>query len=483
MAIVNPSGWLTALCAAVVFLPLPALAVTDAERVAVYRDFRAQFDARQYDAARPLAEKLVKLSEEQYGAEELQVSTPLTNLATVEFKLGNYPAAIDAYQRSLRILQNKSTLADKAQIRPLHGLGVSFLRANDPESAVVALKRAADLSRNTDGLFNIGQVEFIDALIEAYAATGRYTEADKESLYAMRVEEAAYGRSSLKLLDRLDKLARWHEEAHRYTTERAIYERALSILQRAAPETDLRRIGPLRGIARSYRLESFYGVEGADTGGGGFNTNTGAPVFADGSQQRRGEVTLTTALTILDANQPTDFRTRGEVLADLGDWYLISNALRRSYDTYAESWKAFAEVNDTSYLDVPRLLAHRPSISSIGRSQIDPAEAVLKVVELRFRVDRDGRVDNATSPTTDVPESVVRNSIASMRRSRFAPRIENGAAVATDDVVFYERVVIKASSPGTAPSSGTAPETPAAETPAPAPEEPEEPETKKPETT
>jgi tetratricopeptide (TPR) repeat protein len=473
MATVKSLGWLgaTALCAAIV-MPTPAWAVTDADRVAVYRDFRTQFDSRQYDAARPLAERLVKLTEEQYGAEELQLSTPLTNLATVEFKLGNYPAAIEHYQRSLRILQNKSTMADKQQIRPLHGLGVSFLKANDPESAVVALKRAADLSRNTDGLFNIGQVEFIDALIEAYAATGRYAEADKESLYAMRVEEAAYGRASVKLLDRLDKLARWHEEARRYTTERAVYERALAILQRNAPENDMRRVGPLRGIARSYRLETFYGVEGADTGGGFNASATGAPVFNDGSQQRRGEVTLTTALAIIDANSPIDHMARGEVLADLGDWYLISNALRRSYEAYAESWKSFSEARNTQYLEAPRLLAYRPSISSIDRSQIDPAEAVLKVVEMRFRVDRDGRLDNVTSPTTDVPDSVIRNSIASMKRSRYAPRVENGAAVATDDVVFYERVLIKSSTPGPGPTS--APETEQApETPAPEPEKKE----------
>ena len=185
----------------------------------------------------------------------------------MDYKLGNFPAAIENYQRSLRILQAKSTLADKAQIRPLHGLGVSFMGARDPESAVVALKRAADLSRNTDGLFNIGQVEFIDVLIDAYAATGRFAEAEKESQYAMRVEEAAYGRSSVKLLDRLDKLARWYEAERRYTTERSVYDRALNILTRGAPENDLRRVGPLRGIARSFRLELFYGVEGADTGG------------------------------------------------------------------------------------------------------------------------------------------------------------------------------------------------------------------------
>lgn len=455
------------LLAAAIF-PVAALAVTDADRIAVYKDFRAQFDARQYAAAQPLAERLVQLTEEQYGNDELQLTNPLTNLATVHYKLGNYPAAIENYRRSLNILQAKSTLADKAQIRPLHGLGVSLLGAKDPEQAVVALKRAADLSRNTDGLYNLGQVEFIDALVDAYVATGRYAEADKESGYALRVEEAAYGRNSLKLLPRLDKVARWLEYDRRFTSERNVYERALSILTKSADPNDLRRVGPLRGIARAFRLEAFYGVEGADNSAT-FNSNTGgANVFTEGTSQRRGESSLTTALAVIDANSPVDHKLRGEVLADLGDWYLISNASRRALDTYTEAWKSFSAAGDTRYLEVPRLLAYRPSISSVDRSQLDPAEAEVKIVELHVRVDRDGRVDTVTSPTTDVPESIVRNSIASMKRSRYAPRIENGAAVPTENVVFRERVLVRASSaPEPAPAS------PAAEAPDPKKPEPE----------
>ncbi len=297
MAVRRKFGWLmpTALAIAAAF-PLAALAVSDAERIAVYKEFRAQYDAKKYAEAQPLAERLVELTEEQYGSEELPLTNPLTNLATIHYKLGHYAAAIENYQRTLRILQAKSTIADKQQIRPLHGLGVSFLGANDPESAVVALKRAADLSRNTDGLFNINQIEFIDALIDAYEASGRYPEAEKEALYAMRVEEAAYGRSSIKLLNRLDKLARWYESARRYTSERNVYERALGILAKSAPENDLRRVPPLRGIARSFRLEAFYGVEGADTGSTFNSGNAGAPVFSDGTQQRRGESSLNAAL-------------------------------------------------------------------------------------------------------------------------------------------------------------------------------------------
>jgi tetratricopeptide (TPR) repeat protein len=436
----------------------PAFAVSDAERIAVYKQFLVNFQAKRYAEAQPLAEQLVKLTEEQYGPDEMQLTNPLTNLATIHYKLGNYPAAIENYQRTLRIMQAKSTNADKQQIRPLHGLGVSFLGAQDPESAVVALKRAADLSRNNDGLFNINQIEFIDPLIDAYESTGRFAESEKEAGYALRVEEAAYGRNSVKLLDRLDKLARWFENDRRYTSERNTYERALAILQKGGTPNDLRRIAPLRGIARSFRLEAFYGIEGADNGAT-FNTGTnGAPVFSDGTQQRRGETALTTALSIIDSNQPVDLVLRGVVLTDLGDWYLVANNTRRAYDTYAEAWKSLNDARDTKLLEWPRVLAYRPSVSSVDRSQLDPKEAQLKAVELHFTVTRDGRLENVSSPTTDVPEGIVRNSVTSMRRSRYAPRIENGAAVATNDVVFIERVLIRVTSPESGTSSGKAEE-------------------------
>jgi hypothetical protein len=83
---------------------------------------------------------------------------------------------------------------------------------------------------------------------------------------------------------------------------------------------------------------------------------------------------------------------------------------------------------------------------------------MVKFVHLVFKVDRDGRIDEVTSPTTDVPENIVRNSAASMKRSRYAPRIENGIAVPTENVVFVERVLVKVTSPDTAPSSEKAEE-------------------------
>jgi hypothetical protein len=75
-----------------------------------------------------------------------------------------------------------------------------------------------------------------------------------------------------------------------------------------------------------------------------------------------------------------------------------------------------------------------------------------------------------------VPDAIVKNSVASMKRSRYAPRIENGAAVATEDVVFIERVLVKATSPDSPAPSGTETEKAPEEPKAPEPEKKPEPE-------
>src|SRR5258708_20312884 len=77
-----------------------ALAVTDAERVAVYREYRAAFDAHRYPDALPLAEKLVALTEEQYGADDRELVNPLANLGTTQYRMGDYKHAQDTSMRT-----------------------------------------------------------------------------------------------------------------------------------------------------------------------------------------------------------------------------------------------------------------------------------------------------------------------------------------------------------------------------------------------
>src|SRR5690242_92544 len=98
----------------------PAIAVTDADRVEVYHQFRSAFDARQFKEALPIAEKLVMLTEEQYGAADRALVNPLCNLGTTQYRLADYAAAEKTYAQGIKIVEDGGGGADRLLLQPLH---------------------------------------------------------------------------------------------------------------------------------------------------------------------------------------------------------------------------------------------------------------------------------------------------------------------------------------------------------------------------
>src|SRR4051812_29525549 len=117
----------------------PAAAVTDAERLSANQQFREAFDARKYDEALPFAQKVVELTEEQYGKDARALVNPLTNLGTVHYRLKDYRAAEKEYQRSVDILEKTAGTTDRQLLRPLQGLGSSHFAESEYVDASVAL--------------------------------------------------------------------------------------------------------------------------------------------------------------------------------------------------------------------------------------------------------------------------------------------------------------------------------------------------------
>src|SRR5262249_9131661 len=122
-------------------LAASVMAVTDSERVQVYHDFRTAFDGRNYEQALPLAEKLVSLTEEQYGATDRAMVNPLCNLGTTQYRLHDFKAAEEVYLRTVKIVEDAGGGAERALLRPLHGLGATYFATGQYEDASLILKR------------------------------------------------------------------------------------------------------------------------------------------------------------------------------------------------------------------------------------------------------------------------------------------------------------------------------------------------------
>ena len=422
-----------------------AAAVTDADRQQVYKQFRELFDAHKYTDALPVAEKLVSMTEQQYGDKNRALVNPLTNLGTVHYRLKDFSAAEQDYTRSVEILEATASSTDRQFLRPLHGLGAAHFAEGEYVDASVNLKRAIDLSRNLDGLFNIEQLQILDPLIASYIQLDLTADAEKEQQYALRVAETAYGKTDVRMLKPLDRYGRWLEQLGRYTTARLLYARALTIAEQAGGRGSMLGVDPLLGIARSYRLEFVNGTEEPSASPDPFGQQDVAPLPLEGGQRLNpdGERALRLALNAIDKADPVDHKKRGETLTELGDWYASAGSFTKGVEVYREAWKELNASGATTLLDKPRMLAYRPPASSVRRSRLDSEESEERFVEVRYTVTKDGRTDHVETVSSDAPDSSQKAVVSAMKKARYAPRLENGEPVDTAGVTWREKLLIK----------------------------------------
>jgi TonB family protein len=423
----------------------PAAAVTDADRISANQQFRESFDARRYADALPLAEKVVELTEEQYGKDARALVNPLTNLGTVHYRLKDYAAAEKEYQRGIDILEKTAGTTDRQLLRPLQGLGASHFAEAEYVDASVALKRAIDLSRNLDGLFNADQLQILEPLIASYVALDLQTEAEKEQQYALRVAETAYGRMDPRMLKPLDQYGRWLEKIGRYTSARLLYARALTIAEQTSGRGSLTAVDPLLGIARSYRLEYVNGAEEPAAAQDVFQSTDPSGLAGDAQRLNPdGERALRLALQAIEKNQPVDHKKRGDTLLELGDWFMSGSGVARGLDTYREAWKDYVAAGDTTVLTQPRLLTYRPPPSSAKRSTLKPDESEEHFVEVKFTVTADGRTEDVQVASSDASESAQRSTVSAVKKARYSPKFEAGEPVVAHDVTLREKILTKA---------------------------------------
>lgn len=429
---------------------MAAQAAAQPESGELYLRFKSAFEAGDWLAAEERATALVQLIESRDKAETRDLVNPLTNLGTVAYRRGNFDAAIEHYNRAISLIDGERAGADGLLIRPLHGLGEALLAKGLMSEAIVPLKRAVDLSRNVDGLFNYAQIDIVDALIEAYASAGLLGDAEREHQYAFRVAETSFGKNDLRLLEPLDRYARWFESVGRYATARGLHARALQLAERQSEDKPIVGVPALRGLARTWLLEGIYGPEiepeatirEVGESSGPFLSAAGA-----GRLNADGERALRFALGIVNAATPRDSKLIADVLVQIGDWYLIAGSTQRAQTSYLEAAKTLTAAfgDGVPLLQNPRLLVYRAPAASITRLKPeDPSQYTLHDLEFSLDVGPDGKVIDAKVVSSTAPEATTRAALMAARKARYGPQVANNEVVATSGVILREKVWVKA---------------------------------------
>lgn len=439
--------------------PAPAPESTPtADRAGTYRAFREQFDARHFDTALPLAQQLVEQTEQQFGRDSAQLVNPLVNLATTQLRLKDYAGAETTYKRAVKLVETHQGGYSHEIIQPLLGLGMTYSASGDYAASASTLKRAVDVSRKIDGLFNPAQLELLDPLIASYTALNSYDDAQREQQYALRLAESTYGKDDPRIVPALERTAGWLESQGRFMTARQIHARALDIERKSGGTNNIGMTGPLRGIARTYRLEFLVGPERVDSSAstedtlppiGGVAGPTAMPsnatgVSASATLNPDGETALETALKIFDANPGKAPGERAQTMVELGDWRLIAGNTRDALTAYREAWKALKEpgTSGTAVLEAPYPLTYRaPSIARPPQS--DPDTYTQHYAEIEFTVTAEGRVKDAVLGANDVSDSSGKLVLGAVKRARYRPRFVNGEPVASAGVRYRETIYVR----------------------------------------
>lgn len=424
--------------------PVPAAG----DRLGVYKQFRDDFTAGRFADALPRAEQVVTLTEARFGVDSVELITPLVNVGTTHMRLNNFYAAETSYRRALRIAESKAGGYSQEVIEPLHGLGLAQFAGGQFDNAAQSLRRAVDVSRKIDGLFNIQQLPLVEALIDAYVSLEKTADVDREQQYAMRLSETAYGKDDPRMLPVLERNANWCETTGRYRMARQAHARRLEILGRTAGKRDPAVVMPLRGIARTYKLEYLYGTAELDpTRSGEFSPALSgslggmpqAPETRSARLDPDGEAALRLALSVL-AERPDQVGLRGETLLDLGDWNQLSNKTSEATRIYKDAWAALAAPGGpgTAAMSEPTQLYYRPPSTASKRADKDDDEQVENFVEVEFTVTQEGRVTDIKTVATDGNETQDRSVQIAVRRARYRPRFVDGNPVATKAVRHRE---------------------------------------------
>ena len=387
-------------------------------RVEAHTRFLRLNDEERYLEAGTAAQDVIDLTIDEFGPDDLELVTPLVNLATMQVRNGLLEFAEANYKRGVAIIEKHEGILSSRLINPLNGLGATYNRLGLYDQAVQTYERALRINHVNDGFYNFEQFKIYDGMTESYVGLGEIEDANFFQESQVEIYQRKIGIDSPAIAPGLYKLAEWYERSGQIELAMQSYRRADTILRAGeGGKTNPERIRALEGEAHIYERA--------------------------GNQSASASV-LKRALSVVDANPEIDHSTRGTLLVRLGDLYARSGKATSSEESYAEAWRDLSR--DDSDLDLrdrffadPVRIAGRP-ISALEFSpnarKKDPEDLALGYVLISYTVQADGRTADIRVVESDPPGVMDKSVVSTFARSLFRPQRIAGVATGAENQLF-----------------------------------------------
>jgi len=312
------------------------------------RQLQDALQNEQYDEAETLAKSRIEFLLSDNLSHPAAAATALSDLALVQHMTHQYAAAVQNYSAAISLIENsEDNLSDKL-VLPLRGLAQAQQLGGDFPLALESYERALHVSHVNDGPHTLGQVEILDAMSDAYIQAENYPAAFGLMERIRLLYERRYSPKSDELIPVLSKQAALLRRLNRFGDERDLYQQIVDILLENHDDDSLLLIEPYVALGRTY----LHKVDGI--------------VFRSEPTTETGETFLRRALVIAQNNPQADWQTEVDCLLALGDYFMVLGVNDQAKMQYRGAWDLMS--TDAAYLDQRRVLLESPV--SLRRPQL-----------------------------------------------------------------------------------------------------------------
>ncbi len=387
---------------------------------------RAEADG-EFAQAAELGSQWIDALTDELGAEDAAQIEAMTRLGAVQRQADRLDEAETTLLGAIALAQQLEGRFSERQLGAIFELGRVYADLDEHTLAVATFTEAQALSRRLLGLLNLRQLEMLEAMSVSLRALENWEEADQRALEAFQIAERNYGPDAPELLPAMYRLALWYRYSGRVEEERALYVRAIRLLEADGGSDDPRIIEPLRGLAKSMQYAaSFIDPRGSAA------TPMGYP---------SAEQALNRALGIARAQNTPVPQLEALLLLDLGDWSMAVTRRNSAVARYTEAWHRLSDARDGEELRErwfsrpAAVTSPQPSWMGVRQRGAEPGLEDGRVVA-SYTVSDQGRAEDILiieSHPAGLKDTTVRRTL---RSHRFRPRFEAGEPVAAPDQTY-----------------------------------------------
>lgn len=400
------------------------------ERLAVeFERYRRLVSERALDEADVSAKRIVQMVMKIHGPESLEASKALNNLALVQYRNGQYGAAIQNFEAAVEIIESVEDRLNEKLVNPLKGLGAAQLGNGRPDLAHKTFARATHITHVNEGPHNIEQVEILESLAQSAMLLGDVKGARKfmNRIHVLNVRH--FEGNELSLLPSLSRRASWQHAAGYYHDERATYRRMIRIIESKRGKHDVELVYPLSKLG-----ESYYYVD---------LTNTGSQLQQ--GHQTTGEIYLKRAEKIADATPGIGWRVLADTKIALADYYIQVDSRIHAKRLYTEAWNLLSTDEErlavrAELLEQPRVLRQDPIpryVKKYSEQDAESGDFLTGTVTVNYTVSARGRTRSLRTEVNPPQFTEMQRKVhRAVGQRAYRPQITDGQIRESDNLVF-----------------------------------------------